>query len=378
MRKALVATILVLVLVPALVKWKYGGGEPFPSAHYVPTMDAAAMEVVADLPMPPGNIAVSKTGRVFFTFHPEGRPDVNVAELVDGKAVPWPSMAFQTGEKESRYFQNVLSLRIDRQNRLWTLDNAHHGAGQPRLLGFDLDSGEVVHQYKFPSDAAPFLSHLNDFQVTLDGRYILIADASILGQKPALLVYDTEFRSVRRLLEKHVSVMPEKFIPEVQGRKMELFGVFAIRPGVDSIALDRQNQWLYFAAVTATAMYRVRVADLLNPALSAGELEDRVERWADKSESDGITTDNDGNVYLSDPGHSAIHRLKAKTGELETLLMSPSIRWPDGFSYGPAGWLYFTCSSLQHVIGRGPKHIKSQAPYQIYRFKPGVAAAPGH
>lgn len=378
MRKALVVTILVLVLVPALVKWEYGGGEPFPSANYVPTLDAAEMEVVADLPMPPGNIAVSKGGRVFFTFHPEARPDVNVAELVDGKAVPWPSMAFQTGEGEPRYFQNVLSLRIDRQNRLWTLDNAHHGAGQPRLLAFDLGSGEVVHQYDFPRKTAPLLSHLNDFQVTLDGRYILIADASILGQRPALVIYDIQKRSARRVLEKHVSVMPEKFVPEVQGRRMELFGVFAIRPGVDSIALDRENQWLYFAAVTATAMYRASLTDLLNPALSDDELASRVERWAAKSESDGITTDNDGNVYLSDPGHSAIHRLRANTGELETLLMAPNIRWPDGFSYGPNGWLYFTCSSLQHVIGRGPKHIQSQAPYQIYRFRPGVAATPGH
>lgn len=378
MRKALVATILVLVLVPALVKWKYGGGEPFPSATYSPILDTADMELVADLPMPAGNIAVSNTGRVFFTFHPEARPDVKVAELVDGKAVPWPSMDFQTGENERWHFQNVLSLRIDRQNRLWTLDNAHHGAGQPRLLAFDLQSGEVLHKYDFSSDEAPLLSHLNDFQVTNDGRFILIADASILGQKPALLVYDTELRSVRRLLEEHVSVMPEKFIPEVQGRRMELFGVFAIRPGVDSIALDRENQWLYFGAVTATAMYRARLSDLLDPSLSAELLADRVERWAAKSESDGITTDNDGNVYLSDPGHSAIHRLQANTGELETLLMAPNIRWPDGFSYGPDGWLYFTCSALQHVIGRGAKHIQSQAPYQIYRFKPGVAATPGH
>lgn len=378
MRKALLVMILVLVLLPALVKWRYGGGEPFPSASYTPIMDVAEMEVVANLPMPAGNIAVSETGRVFFTFHPEARPEVSVAELVDGKAVPWPSLAFQTGEGEPRAFQNVLSVRIDKQNRLWTLDNAHHGTGQPRLLAFDIGTGKVVHQYDFSSESAPLFSHLNDFQVTNDGRHVLIADASIFGKNPALLIYNVEQQQTRRVLEKHVSVLAEKYIPEVQGREMEVLGIFAIRPGVDSITLSRDNQWLYFAAVTARAMYRARVADLLDATLSPEQLASRVERWADKSESDGITSDDAGNIYLSDPGHSAIHRMKAGSGELETLLMSPTIRWPDGFSFGPDGWLYFTCSSLHHVIGRGPQHVQSQAPYQIFRFKPGVAAAPGH
>lgn len=378
MRKALLVTVLVLLMIPALVKWRYGGGEPFPSAEYSPVMDVAALEVVADLPMPPGNIAVSAEGRVFFTFHPEARPEVSVAEWVNGQAVPWPSTAFQTGENEPLAFQNVLSVRIDRQGRLWALDNAHHGTGQPRLLAFDLDSGDVVHRYDFSSAEAPMLSHLNDFQVSNDGRYIFIADASIFGKKPALLLYDVQQQQARRLLENHVSVVAEKYIPEVQGREMEVFGIFAIRPGVDSITLSRDNQWLYFAAVTATAMYRAKVEDLINPTLSAEALAAKVERWASKSESDGITSDDAGNVYLTDPGHSAIHRMKSGSGELETLLMSPTIRWPDGMSFGPDGWLYFTCSSLHHVIGRGPAHIRRHAPYEIFRFKPGVSAAPGH
>lgn len=370
--------LLLLALLPLTIKYRYGGGEPFPSMVVTPTMDSGVLELVADLPLPPGNIAVSSTGRVFFTFHPEGQPAVKVAELVDGEAQAWPSMAFQTGEGEERYFQNVLSLRIDRQGRLWTLDNANHGLGQTRLLAFDLGSGKVVHEHEFSREVAPRLSHLNDFQVSKDGRYVFIADASIMGKQPAILVYDSETKKARRELEGHVSVSAEPYIPVVQGRKMEIFGLFAIRPGVDSIALDRENEWLYFAAVTATRMYRVRVADLLNGALSSEDLAARVEDWAAKSESDGITTDNAGNVYLSDPGNDAIHRLAADTGELTTLVQSRSIRWPDGFSFGPRGYLYFTCSALHHVIGQPRRHKLSQAPYQIYRFRPGVSAAAGH
>jgi sugar lactone lactonase YvrE len=379
MKKLLLVLLISAVAVPVLIKHRYGGGEHFPAVEISQvSFDSGALEIVANLPEPPGNIAVSDKGRIFFTFHPEGRPSLKVAEWVDGEAKAWPSMSFQTGEGEERYFQNVLSLRIDQQGRLWTLDNAHHGLGQTRLLAFDIESGEVVHEYEFSRDAAPRLSHLNDFQVSADGSSIFIADASIMGKRPALIIYDVANKTAHRVLENHVSVVAERYTPVVQGRHMEVFGIFSIRPGVDSIALDRQGEWLYFAAVTATKMYRARVADLLNRDLSDAELAKRVEAWATKSETDGITTDNAGNVYLTDPGNDAIHRLNASDGSLETLLQSTSIRWPDGMSFGPEGYLYFTCSALHHVIGRSQRHKLSQAPYQIFRFKPGITAPAGH
>ena len=56
-------------------------------------------------------------------------------------------------------------MRIDRQGRLWVLDYADYGRGQPRLTAFDLETTALVHQYDFPSEVAGFLSMLNDFQV---------------------------------------------------------------------------------------------------------------------------------------------------------------------------------------------------------------------
>ena len=55
-----------------------------------------------------------------------------MVELSDGRPIPYPSESYQ------EQFESILSLRVDRQNRLWTLDNANHGRGQPRLLAFDL------------------------------------------------------------------------------------------------------------------------------------------------------------------------------------------------------------------------------------------------
>jgi sugar lactone lactonase YvrE len=369
----IVAAIFGLIAVLVLGFWvRYGGGEHFEDRTTDPELSASTLEVVANLDWPPGNIAVSEEGRVFFSFHPEAGPPVQVAELVSGEPVPYPAQL-----PEELAYQSVLSLRIDRQGRLWVLDNANHGTGTPRLLAFDLATGEVAYRFDFPPEIAGLGSHLNDFQVSPDGRRIYIAEASIFGKTPALVVHDVESSESRRLLEGHESVTPEHYVPVVQGREMIVFGIFAIRPGVDSIALDRRGEWLYFAPVTSNHMYRVRRAILDDTSLSPDELAARVERFAVKTMSDGITTDMHDNVYLSDPDESAIVLLQPD-GSLRTLLKDPLLRWPDGFSFGPDGWLYVTCSALHHVIMRSGSHLHSHAPYQIFRFRPGPAGIPGH
>lgn len=380
--RAIKSTLIFLALLALIViialRWRYGGGEEFPDRTGEPVMSADMLQTVADLPMPPGNISVSDGGRIFFTFHPEAGPDIKVAELVDGKAVPFPNEAFQTGaDDEHRYFRNVLSIRVDRFNRLWTLDNGHHGFDATRLLAFDLDSGHVVHEHVFAPGNAGLGSHLNDFQVAPNGRTIYIADASFFAKTPAILVYDVSTKRARRRIEQHPSVEPEFYLPEVQGRKMQAFGLVAIRPGVDSIVLDSRGEWLYFAPITNNHLYRVRTNDLRNPKLSQSELEDRVEVYAEKTMSDGLSIDIQDNIYISDLEHSAIVRLSPDK-ELTTLLKDEKLRWPDGFSFGPDGWLYVTCSSLHEVIGRTKGNMREHAPYQIYRFKPGPLGYPGH
>jgi len=320
---------------------------------------------------------VSEQGRVFITLHPEGKPAVKVAEWLNGKLQPFPSADWQDAELRPVHFQTPLALRLDApRNRLWVLDNARHGFGQPRLLAFDIHSRKLLHQFDFPLELAPRGSHLNDFQISADGRTLYIADASILGLKPALLVFDLKTNSARRLLVRHPSVMPERFVPTVQGRRMQIYGLFAIRPGVDSIALSRDGQWLYYAAVTAQTLYRISTADLRDTALSANELAGRVEPFAAKPGTDGLTSDDAGNLYLSSPESSAILRMSPR-GEITTLLQSARIRWPDGFSFGADGWLYFTTSALHQVIGRGEAQIEQAAPYQLWRFQTGETAIAG-
>jgi sugar lactone lactonase YvrE len=257
------------------------------------------------------------------------------------------------------------------------LDLARHGLGDAKLMAFDIGSRELIRDHHFTRDQAGLGSHLNDFQVHPDGQRVYIAEASIFAKTPALIVYDAREPSVRRVLESDRSVMPEPYYITVDGEPIDAFGLFAVRPGVDSIALDRKGEWLYFGAVTATKMFRVRVSDLEDASLLPDELSRRVEEFGDKTESDGISSDDQGTIYLTDPEHDAITRMTAD-GSLSTLIRDPRLRWPDGLSFGPDGWLYVTCSALQHVIMKSPEHVTAHAPYHIFRFKPGTTAAAGH
>jgi len=334
-----------------------------------PAIPATAVETVVDLDYPPGNIAVSSSGRVFFTLHPDGSPPAQVHELRDGKAVPYPSATFAD-------YQSVLALRIDRQNRLWALDYAKYGRGQPRLLAFDLATDREVHRYDFPSNVAGFLSMLNDFQVSPDGGTIYIAEASPIRQTPAIIVYDVATKTSRRVLDGHPSLLPQGYVIQAPGRDMIVLGVYALHIGIDTIALDRTGEWLYYGPVNGARLFRVPAAALRDASLDDAALASRIQDYGPKPISDGASTDDAGNVYLTDPEHSAVLAL-GPDRTLRTLVKDPKLRWPDGLSFGPDGWLYVTCSSLQHVLFVSNATMRANAPYQIFRFRPGANAAPG-
>ena len=66
--------IVLFIVIILVIRLRYGGGTAdFPNRTKSPVFSFSAVEKVADLDLPPGNIAVSEDGRIFFSFHPEVR-----------------------------------------------------------------------------------------------------------------------------------------------------------------------------------------------------------------------------------------------------------------------------------------------------------------
>jgi hypothetical protein len=181
-----------LFLIINLIRINQGtGGANFPDMTKDSFSSAVQLEVVATLSEPPGNVAVSKRGRVFFTFHPEFNPSIHLAEWIPAKSTffPFPDLKFQ------RKFSSPLAVRVDEGHHgthpmLYCLDHGHHGVFTPTLYGFDLASRDSYLKFKFefPKSVAGLGSFLNDFVISPEGQYIYIADSSILGGSPALIV----------------------------------------------------------------------------------------------------------------------------------------------------------------------------------------------
>lgn len=371
MKKILLSLLLLTTIALLAARFKYGGGEPYPDLTTSPLVDSQNVEQVLQYPEPIGNVAVNADGRVFFTVHPEARPKGNrLLEYVNGASVPFPTI-----ESQLDLFDTVLGIVIDRQNRLWSIDHGFHGLRQPRLVAIDLDSGEVLLDYRLPKDIAPAGSFLQDVQVSADGRTVVIADASFFRQQPALIVFDVATGNARRVLEDDPSVTAEDYVIRSNGREMSYVGgVYSLRGGVDGIALGRE--WLYFAALSGSGLYRVRLDDLQDAGLSNEKLSGRVERVGDKPLSDGLSIDKAGNVYITDVEHNSVSVLDTD-GMLQTLIRSERIRWPDALSFGPGGWLYVADSALPDVILKSRAHIVAQQPYGIFRISTGTEGYPG-
>ena len=373
MKKLFIFLLLLTVAATITLRVRYGSGAAYRDLSTPPALDDAALEVVLEYPEPIGNVAVSATGRVFFTVHPESRPQGNkLLEWVDGAAEPFPS-----GAAQPALFDTVLGVVIDRQERLWTIDHGNHGFRTARLVGIDLQTGNVIHNHEFGADIAPAGSMLQDLQVSADGQHVVIADASIWRQKPALVVYDLESQHARRVLEAHPSVMAEDYLIRTPSREMSyLGGLVSLKAGVDGVTFDADNRWLYYGAINQSGLYRLPVSTLLNAELPDRQLAADVERVTDKPLSDGLSSDLAGNVYITDVEHGAIMTVDAN-GTLRTLVRSPRIRWADGLSFGPDGWLYLADSAIPELVLQTSEHIEQQAPYQIFRFQPGFAGIAG-
>lgn len=336
---------------------------------------AAGLETYLEFPkdMPPGNLAIGPDGRMFMSVHEFYGPELRVVEVMpDGSTKPYPTEAWaRAPDEDGDGLRGVLGLRADREGILWMLDG--QGEGQTgRVVGWNTKTEKLHAIYYVGQPAARATSFLNDLAIDREHGAIYISDTGD-GANSAIIVIDMETGRARRALEGSQFTVPEDTPMVIDGREI-LLGGNPAKIGINPITIDPTNTWVYFAPMTASAMYRVRTTDLLDESLDDTSLAAKVERYGDKVISDGSTVDAAGNVYITAMTDNAIGVTKPD-GSYEVLFQSDEdLPWPDGFSMGVDGYVYATINELHRSPVLNGGEDASLGTYRIVRF-PALGAA---
>jgi sugar lactone lactonase YvrE len=337
----------------------------------------ATLQLVASFPdKQVTGVAVSKTGRIFVCF-PDWSDDhtISVAEVIDGNPKPYPNEEWNQAGRPKDHFVCVQSLHIDESDSLWILDPASpkmEGVVKdgPKLVKVDLVKNEIVQTIQFEEEIAPKKSYLNDVRVDTKTQTAYITDSGLA----AIVVVDLTTGKARRVLEDDAATRAEKdFKLQVNGR--ELLGENGKPPQInsDGIALDHLNGYLYFHALTANMLHRIKTDDLRNRRLTKSQLSAKVEPVLETPPPDGMAMGPDGRLYLTDVEHGAVQVLDLKEDKLGTVIVDGRLSWPDSLAWGPDGSLFVTTSQIQTMPRfNGGKDVHA-TPYHVYK----VTGAPG-
>ena len=317
-------------------------------------------------------VTVARDGRIFVNF-PRWSEDapVSVAELKDGKPVPYPddrwnawrnARADELSPKD--HFVCVQSVVADGQDRLWVVDAAapamaHVIKDGPKLVGIDLKTNTVIKTIPFDTSTVLQASYLNDVRIAPDGKTAYLTDS---GAEGALIVVDLDSGSAKRILSGDPSTMPDKSVTvRYDGQPLRRPDGRGVEFSADGIALSNDGKTLYWQAIKGKTLYSLptdaltgwAAASVVPDTLTDKSLAGKIAKVGENGVADGLLiARRDGRMYVTSPQDDAVkvRDLSAKTGSadgLTILVQDKTLRWPDTFSEGPDGTIYVTTSHIQ-------------------------------
>ena len=340
---------------------------------------APQLTVVAALDEAPGNITLTPDKRIIFSLHQFFEPDWRVAEWTKKGIKPFPNRDIVPADGGDVTLHSVLGIQSDSKGIVWMLDNGMRGSATPKLVAWDTRQERLHKVIILPEPVTPSDAFVNDLAIDETHDSIDISDPAG-GDNAALIVVDISSGDARRVLQGHPSVVPEDLDLIIAGEAVEIRQAdgATVRPrvGANPIALDAGNEWLYYGPMHGTSLYRIRVGDLLDTDIEAGALAGKVERYGRKPISDGISIDNDGNVYITDLANNAIGVID-HSREYRIYIMDKRLSWPDALSFGPDNRLYTVSNQLHKSALLHGGEETAKPPYYIFSFTALAAGVSG-
>lgn len=335
----------------------------------------------------PTGVTVSQKGRIFINF-PKWGDDVpfTVAEIHDGKAVPYPDEAMnQTNEEDpAAALVSVQSVVVDPADRLWILDTGSPlfqptKYGGPKLVCVDLATNRIVKDILLPQDVALPTTYLNDVRFDLrrgSEGMAFITDSAQKGPNGIIVVDLVSGKSWRRLHD-HPSTKAEElpsFLPIVEGRPFlehQPNGMVKQGAGMgsDGIAIGADGARLYYCPLGSRRLYSVDTDALADRSLEDSDAGATVTDEGDKEgASDGLESDAAGNIYATNYEHNSIMR-RHLGGMWETVVHDSRLLWPDTLSLATDGYLYVTANQLHRQARFHKGRDLRRRPYTLFRVR---------
>jgi sugar lactone lactonase YvrE len=348
------------------------------------------LEVVAELPLRPWNHAVTRDGRIFATVVRSTREQPALIEITGrNQYKPFPNAAWNATFGSSPDVLNCPhGVRLDDQNRLWVIDRGawailpDNGRSplpdqQPKLLAFDINTGNLVYRLDLSEAVAPKSKTLvQDLAIDDRNGFVYIADPGI-AVPPAIIVVDLQRKTARRF-EAHPSLKAEDVDLVVEGKVIgrTVNGKFTPnRIGINPISLSADRETLFYGAMTGTSLWSVPT-QLLREGANDQTIAAAIKQVGSKPVSDGMSTDTEGNHFITNVGDNAIDVLTS-AGKLSRLVQDERLIWADSVGFGEPTWLYISVNQLNRSLLLNPSRDEGKPPYLILRVWTGTQGQPG-
>ncbi len=350
----------------------------------IPTIGDATIYLTTDTPL--GNGAFTSDGRLVVSHHPMyGTPHRVSIFQADGSLAPYPNLAWNTPRKgDEAWLDAVLGLHDDSQGRIWMADMGTRSNIQAKFVVWDTRADALWRVIPIPPEVLTPWSEPNDFVVDEARGKIYIADEGAGGggdgSRAALIVIDIETGAAQRRVEGYEGIRAEARPLLIDGQKVERNGPDGSRTplgvGVDGVCMDHAGEWLYLSPLNGHSLWRVRVEDLIDPALNDAALALRLERYAPKPNSGGMCMTAEGDIYMTVIETNAIGRISGKDRSYDEPVVRPDMFWPDGIMQGPDGALYIVDTQLPRSPALARPGEAPVLPFKVFRFDPRPKGAP--